>query len=123
MEALGNKVVVNFTPTQADEKELPQLLQETLNAVESVKAASGKSDSEVLIGGLEKQLADLATASSSQGKSEAEGKEGDSVGQSEMSQSAKEEAKGQNLQRINSRLLLNKKLERVWSMLIEKRTR
>ena len=27
VEALGNKVVVNFTPTQADEKELPQLLQ------------------------------------------------------------------------------------------------
>ena len=43
-----------------------------LNAVESVKAASGKSDSEVLIGGLEKQLADLATASSQAGKNEAE---------------------------------------------------
>ena len=59
VEALGSKVVVNFTPTEADEKELPQLLQETLNAVESVKAASGKSESEILIGGLEKQLADL----------------------------------------------------------------
>ena len=93
VEALGNKVVVNFTPTKADEKELPELLQETLNAVESVKAASGKSDSEVLIGGLEKQLADLATASSQKGKSEAEGNDGDNVGQSSESQSAKDEAK------------------------------
>ena len=93
VEALGDKVVVNFTPTEANEEELPQLLQETLNAVESVKAASGKSDSEVLIGGLEKQLADLATASSQTGKNEAEGNEGESVGQSEQSQSAKEEAK------------------------------
>lgn len=93
VEALGDKVVVNFTPTEANEEELPQLLQETLNAVESVKAASGKSDSEVLIGGLEKQLADLATASSQAGKNEAEGTEGESVGQSEQSQSAKEEAK------------------------------
>ncbi len=93
VEALGNKVVVNFTPTEAAEEELPQLLQETLNAVESVKAASGKSDSEILIGGLEKQLADLATASSNQGKTDAEGKEGESVGQSDQSQSAKEEAK------------------------------
>ena len=72
VEALGSKVVVNFTPTEADEKELPQLLQETLNAVESVKAASGKSESEILIGGLEKQLANLATASSQKGKNEAE---------------------------------------------------
>ena len=110
VEALGNKVVVNFTPTQADEKELPQLLQETLNAVESVKAASGKSDSEVLIGGLEKQLADLATASSSQGKSEAEGKEGDSVGQSEMSQSAKEEAKRAELAEDKLKIALKQEI-------------
>ncbi len=110
VEALGNKVVVNFTPTEADEKELPQLLQETLNAVESVKAASGKSDSEVLIGGLEKQLADLATASSSQGKSEAEGKEGDSVGQSEMSQSAKEEAKKAELAEDKLKIALKQEI-------------
>ncbi len=93
IEALGDKVIVNFTPTEADEKELPQLLQETLDAVEAVKSASGKSESEVLIGGLEKQLAKLATASSQKGKSEAEGKDGEKVGQSDQDQSAKEEAR------------------------------
>ena len=47
---------------------LPNLLQETLNAVESAKAGSGKSETEVLIGGMDKQLAMLATASAAKGK-------------------------------------------------------
>jgi chemotaxis protein MotB len=93
IEVLGEKVVLNFTPTEAEEQNLPQLLQETLNTVESVKAAAGKSETEVLIGGLEKQLADLATASSQKGKNDAEGKEGESIGQSEHNKSAQEEAK------------------------------
>ena len=93
IEVLGEKVVLNFTPTEAEEQNLPQLLQETLNTVESVKAAAGKSETEVLIGGLEKQLADLATASSQKGKNDAEGKEGESIGQSEQNKSAQEEAK------------------------------
>ena len=110
VEALGSKVVVNFTPTEADEKELPQLLQETLNAVESVKAASGKSESEILIGGLEKQLADLATASSQKGKNEAEGEDGESVGQSELSQSAKEEAKKAELAEDKLKIALKQEI-------------
>ena len=110
VEALGSKVVVNFTPTEADEKELPQLLQETLNAVESVKAASGKSESEILIGGLEKQLADLATASSQKGKNEAEGQDGESVGQSEQSQSAKEEAKKAELAEDKLKIALKQEI-------------
>ncbi len=110
VEALGSKVVVNFTPTEADEKELPQLLQETLNAVESVKAASGKSESEILIGGLEKQLADLATASSQTGKNEAEGEDGESVGQSEQSQSAKEEAKKAELAEDKLKIALKQEI-------------
>ncbi len=110
VEALGDKVVVNFTPTEADEKELPQLLQETLNAVESVKAAAGKSESEVLIGGLEKQLANLATASSQQGKNDAEGTDGNSVGQSEQSQSAQEEAKKAELAEDKLKIALKQEI-------------
>ena len=110
VEALGSKVVVNFTPTEAEEKELPQLLQETLNAVESVKAASGKSESEILIGGLEKQLANLATASSQKGKNEAEGEDGDSVGQSEQNQSAKEEAEKAELAEDKLKIALKQEI-------------
>ncbi len=89
VEVLGDKVVVNFTPTEADEKELPQLLQETLNAVQSVKAAAGKSESEVLIGGTDKQLAMLATASAAKGKLDAQSSEGTNSGES--SDTSKEE--------------------------------
>ena len=62
VQTLGEKVVVNFTPTEAEEQDLPQLLRKTLNAVEQAKAAAGKSDQEVMFGGLEGTLAQLAQA-------------------------------------------------------------
>ncbi len=64
VETLGENVVVNFTPTDAPEKELPQLLQKTLNAIEKAKSAAGKSEQDVLFGGLEGTLAKLAKAAS-----------------------------------------------------------
>ena len=62
IEVLGKNVIVNFTPTEADQKELPQLLQETLNAIEKAKAAAGKSNKDVLVGGLEEKLKELSKA-------------------------------------------------------------
>ena len=69
VEALGENVVVNFTPTEAEQKDLPQLLQKTLNAIEKAKAAAGKSEQEVLFGGIEGQLAQLANAASAAAES------------------------------------------------------
>ena len=93
VEVLGEKVVVNFTPIYFEEKELPKLLRETLNSIESVKTASGKSETEVLIGGLEKQLAMVAAALNKAGKNDAESEAGDKSGQSELEQSQQEQAK------------------------------
>jgi len=62
VEVLGENVVVNFTPTEAKAEELPNLLQETLNAIEKAKEAAGQADQEVLFGGLEQKLAQLAAA-------------------------------------------------------------
>ena len=62
VEVLGENVVVNFTPTETKDEELPNLLQETLNAIEEAKKAAGKADQEVLFGGLEQKLAQLAAA-------------------------------------------------------------
>ena len=62
IQVLGKNVVLNFTPTKADEKELPQLLQETLNTIEKAKQAAGKSNSDVLVGGLEDKLKEIAKA-------------------------------------------------------------
>jgi len=69
VETLGENVVVNFTPTEADQKDLPQLLQQTLNAIEKAKAATGKSEQDVLFGGIEGQLKELAAAASAAAKS------------------------------------------------------
>ena len=60
VEVLGENVVVNFTPTETKDEELPNLLQETLDAIEEAKKAAGKADQEVLFGGLEQKLAQLA---------------------------------------------------------------
>ena len=68
VETLGESVVVNFTPTEAEQKDLPQLLQQTLNAIEKAKAATGKSEQDVLFGGIEGQLAELAAAASAAAK-------------------------------------------------------
>ena len=64
VQTLGENVVVNFTPTEAEEKDLPQLLQKTLNAIEKAKKAAGASDQEVLFGGLEGTLQQLAKSAS-----------------------------------------------------------
>ena len=60
IQVLGKNVVLNFSPNEAEEKELPQLLQETLNAIEKAKSAAGKSDKDVLVGGLEDKLKQVA---------------------------------------------------------------
>ncbi len=62
IQVLGKNVVLNFTPTKAEEKELPQLLQETLNAIEKAKSAAGKSEKDVLVGGIEDKLEQIAKA-------------------------------------------------------------
>ena len=69
VETLGENVVVNFTPSESEQKDLPQLLQQTLNAIEKAKAATGKSEQDVLFGGIEGQLAELASAASAAAKS------------------------------------------------------
>ena len=69
VETLGENVVVNFTPTEAEQKDLPQLLQQTLSAIEKAKAATGKSEQDVLFGGIEGQLAELAAAASAAAQS------------------------------------------------------
>ena len=62
IQVLGKNVILNFTPSESEEKELPQLLQETLNAIEKAKSAAGKSDKDVLVGGLENNLKEIAKA-------------------------------------------------------------
>ncbi|MFZ9133048.1 MAG: flagellar motor protein MotB [Gemmobacter sp.] len=62
VEMNGENVVVNFPSQETEAKDLPSLVQETLAALAEARQASGQAETEVLFGGLEQQLAQLAAA-------------------------------------------------------------
>ena len=64
VEMMGDNVVINFPSEDTEPKDLPSLLEETLAALAEARNASGQADSEVLFGGLEEQLKELAQAAS-----------------------------------------------------------
>ena len=67
IESLGDKVFVNFNNATEDDnkKDTAELIQETLKALEEARAASGKAEQEVLFGGIEQKLAELAASAKS----------------------------------------------------------
>ena len=113
IEVLGEKMVVNFTPTEQEQKNLPQLLQETLNALEKAKAAGGgKSETDVLFGGLEGELQKLAASATEAAKSgggtadgTGDGTEGDSKASENEAAIAEEELKIALSEQIDKGLL------------------
>ena len=113
IEVLGEKMVVNFTPTEQEQKNLPQLLQETLNALEKAKAAGGgKSETDVLFGGLEGELQKLAASATEAAKSgggtadgNGDGTEGDSKASENEAAIAEEELKIALSEQIDQGLL------------------
>ncbi|HCP18234.1 MAG: flagellar motor protein MotB [Candidatus Puniceispirillum sp. TMED52] len=62
VQTLGENVVVNFTATDSSEQSMPQLLRETLDALEKAEESGGKSEQDVLFGGLEEKLEKLLAA-------------------------------------------------------------
>ena len=67
IKSLGDKVFVNFNNTTEDDnkKDTAELIEETLKALEEARAASGKAEQEVLFGGIEQKLAELAASAKS----------------------------------------------------------
>ncbi|XDZ64960.1 OmpA family protein [Alphaproteobacteria bacterium LSUCC0684] len=72
VETLGEKVVVNFTATDTEQQNLPQMLKETLNALEAAKESAGKADQDVLFGGLEQKLKQMIAATEQAQQQQAE---------------------------------------------------
>lgn len=65
LQSDGEQVTINFPENENTEKDLPELLQETLAALEQVSAASGQSEG-ILFGGIEQQLKELFSKISDQ---------------------------------------------------------
>ena len=83
IESLGDKVFVNFNNTTEDDnkKDTAELIEETLKALEEARAASGKAEQEVLFGGIEQKLAELAASAKSNNKdNQVSNDEGDGSG-------------------------------------------
>ena len=62
VEMAGENVVINFPSEDTTQTDLPSLIDETLTALAEARQASGQAEQEVLLGGLEQELAKLATA-------------------------------------------------------------
>ena len=89
IESLGDKVFVNFNNTNEDDnkKDTAELIEETLKALEEARAASGKAEQEVLFGGIEQKLAELAASAKSNND---DNKESNSDGEGSGSGSAED---------------------------------
>ena len=70
VEAVGEAVKVEIGDQDTAAKDLPKLIQETLKAIEEAKNKTGNTDQEVLFGGLEDKLKELASLA----QTEADGK-------------------------------------------------
>ena len=82
IESLGDKVFVNFNNTNEDDnkKDTAELIQETLKALEEARAASGKAEQEVLFGGIEQKLAELAASAKSNNNNKESNSDGEDSG-------------------------------------------
>ena len=62
VETLGENVVINFPEEKTSDQDIGTMISETLEALNDARSKSGKSESEVLFGGVEQELEKLAAA-------------------------------------------------------------
>ena len=100
IESLGDKVFVNFNNTNEDDnkKDTAELIEETLKALEEARAASGKAEQEVLFGGIEQKLAELAASAKSNDKDNQDSNDEGNVSGSGSVQDQKAKIAEDNLQ-------------------------
>ena len=91
VEAIGEAVKVEIGDEKTLAKDLPKLIEETLEAIEEAKNKTGKSDQEVLFGGLEDKLKELASLAQNSAEGETRGSsKGDGSDVDDREKSAKE---------------------------------
>ena len=62
IETLGENVVINFPKEELNQEEIKSMIKETMSALAEARQAVGASESEVLFGGLEAELQELAAS-------------------------------------------------------------
>ena len=93
VEAIGEAVKVEINDQNTQGKDLPKLIQETLEAIEEAKNKTGQMDQEVLFGGIESKLKELASLAQNQASGETKGSENaEGEGKDDQNKNAKEQA-------------------------------
>ena len=62
IETLGENVVINFPEQEKSQEDIKSMVKETMAALSEARQATGQAESEVLFGGLEGQLQELAAS-------------------------------------------------------------
>ena len=62
IETLGENVVINFPKEELNQEEIKSMIKDTMSALAEARQAAGASESEVLFGGLEAELQELAAS-------------------------------------------------------------
>ena len=93
VEAIGEAVKFEIGDDNTQAKDLPKLIQETLKAIEEAKNKTGQLDQEVLFGGIESKLKELASLAQNQASGETKGSDqADGEGKDEQDKNAKDQA-------------------------------
>ncbi len=96
VEAIGEAVKVEIGDNQTLAKDLPKLIEETLEAIEEAKNKTGNTDQEVLFGGIEEKLKELASLAQQEAVGETKGSsENRGTGVDDDDKSAKEASANQ----------------------------
>ena len=96
VEAIGEAVKVEIGDNQTLAKDLPKLIEETLEAIEEAKNKTGNTDQEVLFGGIEEKLKELASLAQKEADGETKGSSEDrGTGVDDDDKSAKEASANQ----------------------------
>ena len=96
VEAIGEAVKVEIGDEGTLAKDLPKLIQETLEAIEEAKNKTGNTDQEVLFGGLEQKLKELASLAQTEADGDTKGSSNNSgSGPDDSDKSAKEASANQ----------------------------
>lgn len=62
IETMGENVVINFPEKEETQEDIKSMIKETMAALSEARQASGTAESQVLFGGLEKELQELAAS-------------------------------------------------------------
>ena len=88
VETLGENVVINFPEDKTSDENIKSMIAEALEALSEAREQSGATDSQVLFGGVEAELLELASSMDSAQPNNGEGKGGSSREEEEKVENA-----------------------------------